>query len=500
MRSSTADQLGASERSGTVGRSTWLARERAWTIAVWASMAVWTGVLFVIVRDGFLNFRVGRFDLGNMVQAVWSTSEGRFLEITNGATGEQELRLGSHADPFLALLSPAWLAWPSPLSLALAQIVAVALGALPVYWLGRKHLASERAAGLLALAYLAYPWLAVTAVASIHPVTFAISFFLFAIWFLDSGRLVAFAVCALLAMTTGELVGLPIAALGVWYAVSRKERVAGGAIAAAGALWTFVAVYLIVPASSGGASVFYNFYESVGDSPQGLFRMLFTDPLAIVGALLDAHDIAYVLLLGMPLLFLFVLSPGLALVALPQLLANTLSDFRSMSDPRYHSIAAVVPFLVAATVFGISRVRTGRQLPLAAVVLVCSAVFGLAVGPWARAVGWTPLGGRASVPPDRATALADAVALIPSGAAVSASNTAGAHLSARRYIYSIPNLGRADWVVVDTADPWVVSRDSPILSNRPAAVGRFVERLQADASWSTEFERSGVVGLSRTDG
>ena len=41
--------------------------------------------------------------------------------------------------------------------LLVAQAVAVALGALPVFWLARKHLGSERAALGFALAYLLYP-------------------------------------------------------------------------------------------------------------------------------------------------------------------------------------------------------------------------------------------------------------------------------------------------------------------------------------------------------
>ena len=32
-----------------------------------------------------------------------------------------------------------------------------------------------------------------------------------------------------------------------------------------------------------------------------------------------------------------------------------------MSDPRYHSVAAVIPFLVAATVFGMRRIGAPRQ-------------------------------------------------------------------------------------------------------------------------------------------
>ena len=93
------------------------------------------------------------------------------------------------------------------------------------------------------------------------------------------------------------------------------------------------------------------------------------------------------------------------MVALPQLLANTLSDFRSMSDPRYHSVAAVVPFLFAATVFGIARIGAPRRTIAAAAVLTCSATLTLVVGPWARAVGQTPLGGRERIPAARVDAL-----------------------------------------------------------------------------------------------
>jgi uncharacterized membrane protein len=473
-------------------------RDRSWAIAVWGAMAVWSAVLFVVVREGFVGFRVGRFDLGNMVQAVWSTTQGRPLEITHGATGEQMVRLGGHVDPFLVLLAPAWMAWPSPLVLGLAQIVAVSSGALPVFWLARRHLGSERIAGLLALGYLAYPWLAVTAVASIHPVTFAIPLLLFCIWFLDADRLIPFAICAALVMSTGELMGVPVAGLGIWFALARGRRLAGTVIALAGVTWTFVAVYVIVGQFSGEESIFYGFYEQVGGSPDGVLRTLVTDPGVIAAALLEGHDLIYVVWLGLPLLFLFVLSPGLALVAIPQLLANGLSDFRSMTDPRYHSIAAIVPFLVAATVFGIARIRPSRQTSAAASVLVCSATIALFVGPWGRAVGMTPLGGRENVSPARVDALSAAIALVPNDAAVTVSNVAGAHLSARRYVYSVPMLTpRVTWVVVDRADPWVVSRDSPILTNHPEVVRAFVARLDEDSSWRPVFDRVGVVVYER---
>ena len=470
-----------------------LVRERAWALAVWGTMVAWSGVLFVVVHGSYTNFREGRFDLGNMVQAVWSTVHGHPLEMTDGSTGEQIVRLGTHVDPFLALLTPLWLAWPSPLALGFAQVVAVALGALPVFWLGRRHLGSEPAAALLALGYLAYPWTATSAAASIHPVTFAIPLYLLAVWFLDSDRVWPFVLCAVLAMSTGELMGLPIAALGIWYALARGKRREGAAITLLGAAWTVLAIAVVVPRFRGGNSVYFGFYDEVGGSPAGVVKTLFSDPATVLGALVEGNDFAYLVWLGLPLLFLFVLSPWLAAVALPQLLANGLSDFRSMTDPRYHSVAAVIPFLIAATVFGIAKIGVPRRGLAAAAVLVCSATLTIFVGPWARAVGAVPLGGRAYVAPARVAALADAVALVPSGAAVTASNTAAAHLSARRYIYSVPLLGRAEWVVVDRADPWVVRPDSPILTRHPRVVRSLAARLEGDPGWTKVFDRDGVV-------
>ena len=52
-------------------------------------------------------FETGRFDLGNMVQAVWSTAHGHPLQIT-GLRGDQISRLAAHFDPILALFAPLW--------------------------------------------------------------------------------------------------------------------------------------------------------------------------------------------------------------------------------------------------------------------------------------------------------------------------------------------------------------------------------------------------------
>ena len=208
--------------------------------ATWARAAVAASV--VVAFAGFCALGIvrydnqlpGRFDLGNMVQAVWNTAHGRPLEVTL-ASGEQTTRLAAHADIFLAGLAPLWVVFPTPVLLLVVQAAALALGALPVFWLARKHIGSDTGAVLMVWAYLAYPWLAWGQVNDFHSITVGASFLLFAIWALDSDRLVLFALFALAALTTHELVGLLVAGLGAWYALARGRRRAGALIAAGGA-------------------------------------------------------------------------------------------------------------------------------------------------------------------------------------------------------------------------------------------------------------------------
>ena len=253
--------------------------------------------------------------------------------------------------------------------------------------------------------------------------------------------------------------GLPILGLGLWYALARGRRPAGFVIALAGLAWSFVAVYVVVGHFRRGGSMYYGFYDEIGGSPQGVVRMLFSDPGAVLGALFEGHDIVYLVLLGSPLLFLFLLSPALAAVALPQLLANGLSDFRSMTDPRYHCVGCGDPVPRSpprsSGSRGFRRRRRAARGRRRSRVLSRDDRRARPLGAARRRdAARRPRGRRRR---DRAAALAEAVALVPAGAPVTASNTVGSHLSARRYIYSVPLLRRADVGRVDRADPWVVT-------------------------------------------
>jgi uncharacterized membrane protein len=442
-------------------------------------------------------FNTGRFDLGNMVQTVWSTAHGDFLRITD-LHGEQISRLGAHFDPILAAFAPLWWVWPSPDVLLVVQALAVALGALPVFWLARKHVRDERAALGFALAYLLYPatqWLVLN---EFHPVALACPLLLFAVWYLDEDRLLPFAACAVLAATTKEQVPFVVAGLGIWYAVSRRRWVRGGVIAAASVAAALVAIEVVVPHfNPHGHSSFYGRYRAVGGSPAGVVETLFSDPLRVLEEAFSLRDIRYLVRLLLPLAGLWIFAPLMLVATLPELAANLLSATTTQTSIRFHYTAAEIPPLVAASVLGAGRIVRRRPelavaLAVAAVAVALVANFRIGAIPlWRELPGGETLQSRDSTVSAHDKVAARALRMIPSDAVVSATNSLGAHLSARRRIFSFPRLLDASWVAVDEVRPSFADRNDP-----PRAIAR-LEELRRSRAWQLVFEEDGILVFRR---
>ena len=400
-------------------------------------------------------FETGRFDLGNMVQAVWSTAHGHLLQVTN-LHGAEMSRLGSHVDPILVVFAPLWWIWPHPSLLLTAQALAVALGALPLFWLARKHSGSERAALGFSLAYLLFPateWLTLN---EFHPVALACPLLLFAIWYLDEDRLLPFTLFALLAALTREEIPLVIAGLGLWYALSRRRWLAGGAIAGAGLAVSAIAVQVVIPHfNHGSKSSFYGRYDAVGGSASGIVRKAFTDPGRLLSIAFDHHGTHYLLDLLLPMAALALLAPLVLIALVPELVLNLLSSVDTQASIHYHYTAALIPILFAAAAIGASRL--GPRAGIAATVAVLAAIAGnYLLGPipvWRSLPGGSTLQATSAQVSRHDRIAAGQLKLIPAGAAVTATNALGAHLSARRRIFSFPYLRGADWVIVDEQKP-----------------------------------------------
>jgi uncharacterized membrane protein len=432
-----------------------------------------------------------------MVQTVWNTAHGHFLQMTD-LQGHQVSRLAAHFDPILALFAPLWWIWPRPEMLLTVQAVLLAFGALPVFWLARKHLRSERAGLGFALAYLLYPatdWLTLN---EFHPVALACPFLLFAFWYLDEDRLVPFAVFAVLAATTKEEVPLVLAGMGVWYAFARRRRLAGGVILAAGLAVSLLAIEVVVPHfTHHAASSFYGRYRKIGGSASGILHTLFHHPLRLASVAFDHRGIHYLLALVLPLAGLCLLAPLVLVAALPELALNLLSETTTQTSIHFHYTAGLIPPLLVAAVFGaaaIARRAPGVAVATAGVAVAASLAGNYVLGPLPF---WHDLPGGSTAQAgywhvsrhDRIAA--SALDLVPADAVVSATNSLGAHLSARRRILSFPLVQDATWVAIDETKLSYLDR-----AEAPLRAAAQVVLLRRKPAWKLVFDRDGILILT----
>jgi uncharacterized membrane protein len=465
---------------------------------LWVGIAAFAAEFTALSLLRHRAFNTGRFDLGNFVQAIWTTAHGDLLQQTN-LHGEQISRLGVHFEPILITFAPLWWIWPSPDMLLTIQAIVLALGALPVFWLARKHIGSERAALGLALVYLIYPPLQWLALDEFHPGALGCSLLLFAFWYLDEDRLIPFAVFAVLACTTREEMPLVVAGMGIWYALTRKRWAFGLGVAILGVAVTAVIVTLVTPHFRHGAPLsFYGRYKDVGGSPKEAVRMIFSHPIHVFQIAFDHRGTRYLLELFLPLAGLCFLAPLALIPALPLLTVNLLSSAHGQTSIHFHYTAGEIPILIAATVLGaawLARRRPRLTVPIVGVVLAATVIGNYLLGPlplWRHVPGGQKLGADRSDVTAHDRIADQGIALIPSDAVVSATNNLGAHLSARRKFLSFPFLQDATWVAYDGRHPSFADR----LVTAEEAHNQLV-LLRHSPEWDLVFDKDRIYIFKR---
>ena len=195
-----------------------------------------------------------------------------------------------------------------------------------------------------------------------------------------------------------------------------------------------------------------------------------------------------------PLAGLCLLSPIVLIAALPELAINLLSATTTQTSIHFHYTAGLIAPLVIAAVFGAARFPR-HAVPLGMVVVATALLANFHLGPipgWRHVPGGQQFQATAARVTDHDRIAERALERIPDNAVVSATNTLGAHLSARRRVLSFPFLEDATWIAADETQPGYADRYAPL----PTAVQ--LMSLRRNPDWELVFEEDGVLVFHRT--
>lgn len=422
----------------------------AW-IGLLSGVGLFTVFLGWVWSLRYWSFHTNAWDMGAYFQAMYTTLfDHRLFYYTNDLpAGTHGYLFAAHFSPFLFLLLPAFALAPTPSGLLVLQALGLALGAIPVYFLARMYLHSGLWAALFAAVYLLSPLTMGTGWFDFHPeaflpVTALTTFYLYerrwfypflAAWLLTlsvietaAPLLLTFAVVGLVSaiwerrktppdeFRTNLQFLISAAALAlVWYAVSAAVVLslspAGGTFGAAyRESWSILGatsipdVFLraVLAPGAAGAAVMYQ------ASTKGLYLIILFGSFVFLPF---AGRFKYLL-------------PALLWIALA-VLSNNYSYF--VINDQY--VAYVLPFLVAAAITGLARLREadfrwpalGRHLPSIGAALVIGLVCVSATSsPFlpTPAISFGPVSHGIPIVTEHDELLHEVIGLIPPGASV----------------------------------------------------------------------------------
>lgn len=416
--------------------------------------------------------QVGACDLGIFYQATagWAFHLYPYVPIKGYP------QIGDHFSPIFLLLAPAIWIHDSPATLVFAQVTLLCLSGVPVYAAIRR-VWGRPAAALLLVAYLFSIGMQGSVNFPVHEVMFSAPLIAWGVERALAGRWTW--ACVLIGMTAfvKEDMGMLIVMFAVWLAMNRKWRHA--ALMTVWGLGMFVlAVDVIIPhfnpagftyandyVSTLHANTFFGEIEAVLLHPHNTLRLMFAGKEK---AQLWQHVLT-------PVAFLCLASP-ISLMALPSLVTSTLSGRVGHTEWQWNMYyeMPLMPILFIAAMDGANRlIRLVRRVAAwnEAEGLdwlghrLVPPVAGILVGLFALHVTWTVTKTEAmgfwmnhprayTAKNNQVQDVTAALAYIPSGAEVRATNDLAVPLVARTTVTLVGSkVEKGSWAAIDYAHP-----------------------------------------------
>lgn len=456
------------------------------------------------------NFFTGRFDLGNMDQAVWNSIHARFFQITDPNGTNIISRLAFHADFILVLISPLYLIWSNPKMLLLLQSVTLGFGAIFVYLISKEIIKEKKFSLLFSVIYLLNPALQYANLYDFHPVTLGTTLLLAAFYYFLKRKYFLLIIFAVLAGLTKEHVwaiisifGLAITLRVFWEnkflfrRLNRKqigEIIFGLSITLISVLTFYYLIWHAIPIASGGQHFALSYYSDFGNTTSNVAKNILLSPLKIISTALQPPKLIYLFQLLFPLGFLSLLNPMILVFTIPDLTVNLLSNNAQLHQIFYQYTSTVTPFIFISSIYTIGLII--KRFPKLNQNLI---IFYLLLTTLTSAYALGPLPGALKPNLDmfnkqlsNSKTVENFITTIPTRYSIAATNNIGSHLSRRQKIFTIP-------VGIDQADVVLFLLNDPFAQPSLKAQKAMVMQMENDKKYLQIIKNGDFIAFEKKD-
>ncbi|MBW4686325.1 MAG: DUF2079 domain-containing protein [Komarekiella atlantica HA4396-MV6] len=427
-------------------------------------------------------FNSGAWDLGIFDQAVYLISQGQppissFLGFHI---------LGDHAAWILYPLALLYKIYPSVYWLFAVQSAALALGALPTWYLARQAGLKESQAVAMVAVYLLYPVVYNANLFDFHPDAIAIPALLAAVLAARLGKVGWFCLSILTVLGCKAVLSLTVAAMGIWLLFFEKRRLYGAIALISGIPWFLIANKGIIPFFGSEAALLERHlyrYSYLGNSFPEMTKILLSQPELILTKVFSLTNLEYLILLLAPVIWGLAPQVTALIGAIPCLVLNILANHPSQKNLIFHYSLPVIPFLVLAVIANLAAGRAWLQTQRAIILWSLVGFFALAKFGFFASQHLKYL--------DNWQATREAIALVSSSGNVLTTEHIAPHLSQRKLIKCkfanfppVNELNTFDFIFLNVRHPgWSDTSESAI---------NLVNQLKNQSIFQLEYQRDDV--------
>lgn len=303
-------------------------------------VALYFGRLLVL---RYLTYRSPNFDFGIFTQMFDNMTETFRPETT---VERQKLlsHFAVHFSPTLYLLLPFCYLIPAPYVLAVAQVLLVLLGVIPLYWIAKRVGLSNRLRVVISILYLLYPALTSGGFYDFHENAFLAPLILWTLYFCHVEKWIPAFLFALLTLGVKEDAAMYVAFIALFVIFGRKKPLAGVLMFALSVGYFLFATHTLLK-NGEGLMLGTRYQNIIGyeGSFTDLVKVAILNPALYVFESFTTESgifpdkLSYMIAMLLPLGCLPLLSkkPSRWILLLPLVVINLMTDYRYQFDLRF---------------------------------------------------------------------------------------------------------------------------------------------------------------------